>query len=129
MCEHELVDPIEEKDLPDTDNVGIRIPLSLGEVREDFDKKGGPCRVYDIIWHPTTLKKATDDKNVKQVVIELAMAHIKQKKGVELSAKYTIPKLKYKGKTVQLQRIKGKKAPKIEEIKTQTKIIEKAMEK
>eukprot|EP00826_Nyctotherus_ovalis_P018322 TRINITY_DN15471_c0_g1_i2.p1 TRINITY_DN15471_c0_g1~~TRINITY_DN15471_c0_g1_i2.p1 ORF type:complete len:263 (-),score=62.03 TRINITY_DN15471_c0_g1_i2:225-1013(-) len=129
MCEHELVDPIEEKSLPDSEDVGIRIPLSLGEVREDFDKKNGPCRVYDIVWNPLTVKKAVEEKNVRPLVIQLAFAHIKQKKGVELSENFTIPKMKYKGKTVQLQRIKGKKAPKIEEIKSQTKIFEKAIEK
>jgi len=35
--------------------------------------------------------------------------------------------MKYKGKTIQLQRIKGKKAPKIEEIEIQEKIAEKAL--
>jgi hypothetical protein len=31
---------------------------------------------------------------------------------------YTIPKLKYKGKTISAQRIRGKKGPKIEEVKS-----------
>lgn len=137
MCEHELVDPIQEQSLPDSDQVGIRIPLSLGELREDFDKKGGACRVYDIVWNPNTLKKALEDKNVRKAVIELAMDHLKQKKGLPLIDSiaqtrskiigYTLPKMKYKGKTVRLQRIKGKKAPKIEEIKVQEKVAEKVM--
>jgi len=85
MCEHELVDPIEEQALPDSDSIGLRIPLSLGEVREDFDKKGGACRVYDIIWNPKTIKKSIEDKNIRQTLIELALAHIKNKKGMALS--------------------------------------------
>eukprot|EP00831_Metopus_contortus_P080756 TRINITY_DN8333_c0_g1_i1.p1 TRINITY_DN8333_c0_g1~~TRINITY_DN8333_c0_g1_i1.p1 ORF type:complete len:267 (-),score=81.01 TRINITY_DN8333_c0_g1_i1:155-955(-) len=75
------------------------------------------------------IKKSLEDKNVRQAVIELALAHIKQKKGFELSVRYSLPKMKYKGKTVQLQRIKGKKAPKIEEIPIQEKIAEKALDK
>jgi len=127
MCEHELVDPIEEKAIPDSEDVGLRIPLSLGESREDFDKKGGPCRVFDIIWNPKTVQKAIEDKNVRQIMVELSLNHIKQKKALELSEKYTIPKMKYKGKTVQLQRIRGKKAPKIEEIKAEQKAFEKTV--
>jgi len=48
MTAHELVDPFEEKPIPEGDrekfensDTGIRIPLSMGLLREDFDKKGG----------------------------------------------------------------------------------------
>ena len=47
MTAHELVDEFEEKPIPEGDkekfggsDTGIRIPLSLGTKREDFDKKG-----------------------------------------------------------------------------------------
>jgi hypothetical protein len=43
MVYHDLVDPPEEKALPDSEEKGIRIPLSLGEVSEEFDKLGKPC--------------------------------------------------------------------------------------
>lgn len=50
MTQHELVDPFESKTIPKEDankyggsETGIRIPLSLGNVREDFDKKGEPA--------------------------------------------------------------------------------------
>jgi hypothetical protein len=85
MCEHELVDPIQEQAMPDSDNIGLRIPLSLGEVREDFDKKGGVCRVYDFVWNPNTIKKSIEDKNIRQTIIELAMAHLKNKKSIALA--------------------------------------------
>jgi len=38
MTHHELVDPFEEKPIPESEEKGIRIPLSLGSVREDYDK-------------------------------------------------------------------------------------------
>ena len=47
MTNHELVDPFEEKPITKDDankygaaDSGIRIPLSLGGVKEDSDKKG-----------------------------------------------------------------------------------------
>jgi hypothetical protein len=56
MTSHEIVDALEEKDIPDSDQKGIRIPLSLGDVREGFDKKGEPCQIFDVIWNPNTIK-------------------------------------------------------------------------
>lgn len=41
ICSHPLIDAPEEKDLPDMPDdhqVGVRIPLSLGNPRPDFDK-------------------------------------------------------------------------------------------
>jgi len=45
-----MVDPFEEKPIPKEEadklgsgEAGIRIPLSLGEVKEEFDKKGEPA--------------------------------------------------------------------------------------
>jgi hypothetical protein len=46
MVSHNLIDMFEEKSIPQGEreslgtDTGIRIPLSLGIVREDFDKKG-----------------------------------------------------------------------------------------
>ena len=35
--------------------------MSLGEMRKDNDKKGNPCKVFDIIWNPETVKQAKTD--------------------------------------------------------------------
>ena len=51
MTQHEHVDPFEEKPVPQTEEelkkdgptTGLRIPLSLGDVREERDKKGEPA--------------------------------------------------------------------------------------
>jgi len=49
MTHHEIVEPFEHKPIPVEDqekygssDTGVRIPLSLGEVKEDNDKKGEP---------------------------------------------------------------------------------------
>lgn len=68
MTTHELVDPFEEKAIPEGDRekfdnseTGIRIPLSMGQLREDFDKKGGMTQVCDVIWNPKTIERCKTD--------------------------------------------------------------------
>lgn len=118
MTSHELVDPPEKKFLPDSDSPAVRIPLSLGNIHEDFDKKGDPCQVVDVIWNPEAVKSAEKDHNYLHGLVELSFEYIKQKHDLTLSLKYTKPKIKYKGKTVQFQRIRAKKNPKIEQLDT-----------
>ena len=116
MTSHELVDPPGEKHMPDSDQPAVRIPLSLGEIREDFDKKGEPCQVVDVIWNPEAVKKAKKEMLYKQGLVELAFEYIKTKHDLSLNLKYSVPKMKYKGKTIQFQRIRAKKNPKIEQL-------------
>ena len=56
MTSHSLVDPFEQKELPDSSELGIRIPLSLGDPWEDFDKQGNPSVVFDFIWNPSSIE-------------------------------------------------------------------------
>lgn len=65
MTHHEIVEPFEHKPIPVEDqekygssDTGVRIPLSLGEVKEDNDKKGEPVQVYDFIFNTETIKNA-----------------------------------------------------------------------
>jgi len=51
------------------------------------------CQVYDIIWNPTTVKNAQDDPVFRQLMVEFAVAHIKQKKNHELSISYPITRV------------------------------------
>lgn len=51
-------------------------------------------------------------------MIDLSFGYIQEKHKRTLNPKYSIPKLKYKGATVQYQRVKAKKAPKIQTLKT-----------
>ena len=49
-------------------------------------------------------------------MVELAFNYIKQKFDVDLDLRFSIPKMKYKGATVQYQRVKAKKGPHIQEV-------------
>jgi hypothetical protein len=68
MCKHEYVEGFEEKMIPKEDQekygsgeMGYRFPLSMGERREEHDKKGEACMVIDCIWAPVTVDKCLED--------------------------------------------------------------------
>ena len=68
MTQHEIVDNFEQKAVPKEQQEehgaaekGLRIPLSLGDMREESDKKGDPAQVIDVIWAPATIEKAKKD--------------------------------------------------------------------
>ncbi len=87
--------------------------------REDFDKKGEPCQVVDVIWNPDSIRDAKKDVLMRQGMIELAFGYIAEKYKMILDMKFSLPKMKYKGKTIQYQRVRAKKNPKIETLKTE----------
>lgn len=83
MCHHELVDGIEQKAVPKADaekygtaEQGIRIPLSMGERREENDKKGEPAMVIDVIWATATVEQALAEGAFRQSIVELAFNYI-----------------------------------------------------
>lgn len=123
MTSHEFVEGFSQKSIPKSEadkhgtaETGLRIPLSLGQRREESDKKGEPALVVDVIWAPETIAECLTNAGFRQNVVELAFGYIQQKYGLDLDLRFTIPKMKYKGATVQFQRIKAKKNPKIQEI-------------
>lgn len=54
----------------------MRIPLSLGEQREERDKQGEPALVYDVIWATETVTRAQSEPAFRQAIVELAFAYI-----------------------------------------------------
>ena len=53
MTAHPIVEPPEQTD--EAEQTSLRVPLSLGDPKCEFDNKGEPCAVYDIIWNPEVL--------------------------------------------------------------------------
>ena len=83
MCQHDLIEPFEEKMIPAEDQQkygaaerGMRFPLSMGERREEHDKKGEACMVIDVIWSPKTVERCLQDASFRQSVIELAFNYV-----------------------------------------------------
>lgn len=95
---------------------GVRVPLSVGTPVEDFDKKNEPCVTYDLVANPETVSECSKTPHFRETVVTLCLAAVSQKYKIELDNKYKLPKMKYKGNTVQHQRIRKKQVSKIEEI-------------
>lgn len=84
----------------------LRIPLSLSEQRNDYDKHGQECTVFDCVFADKVIKEATSFRPMKVFVIECAMGWIQHKCKVQLDPKFKLPKLKYKGDVIQEHRVR-----------------------
>ena len=118
LCSSDKVDPPKEQHILEMNNQeGIRIPLSLSEIYEDFDVHGTACEVYDIIMNPNTLQKTENQPMIMSFILTLIANRLKERfKKVIIVDKYVrLKNLKYKGKTVRSQRIRARKV-KIDEI-------------
>jgi hypothetical protein len=121
VCCTDFVEKPHEKSLPDQgEEMGIRVPLSVGTGEEDFDKQNTPCVTYDVVLNPASIVAGEDDPNFKHMVVQLCMGSISQKYKMALNPKYRLPKMKYKyeaGSSVtRLQRLRVKKESQIEEV-------------
>ena len=63
LVTHSIIDEPEQKYLVDYEQEGIRIPMSVGREKEDFDKSKEPCKVIDCILTPTTCKRLVKDQD------------------------------------------------------------------
>lgn len=95
---------------------GCRVPLSIGTPVEDFDKKGEPCISYDVVANPEVVEQCSTEPAFREQVVQLCLAAVAQKYKIELDARFKLPKIKYKGTSVQLQRIRKKKESQIQEV-------------
>lgn len=82
----------------------MRFPLSLSEPRQEKDKAGAPCRVYDCVLNDdimqVTMQQSPGGRKLKQFIIELVINWVGQKYGEDealVEGEYVIPKMKYKG--------------------------------
>eukprot|EP01016_Furgasonia_blochmanni_P027462 TRINITY_DN2896_c0_g1_i3.p2 TRINITY_DN2896_c0_g1~~TRINITY_DN2896_c0_g1_i3.p2 ORF type:complete len:188 (+),score=44.60 TRINITY_DN2896_c0_g1_i3:637-1200(+) len=66
--------------------------------------------------NPRVIDSAQKDTGFLTLLYDITQNYLAQKHKLILNEKYSIPKLKYKGKGVEFQRVKGKKAPKIQEL-------------
>jgi hypothetical protein len=86
------------------------IPHSITAHRIDTDKKGGNCIVYDVVYHPKTIRLAEEDGRLKDMVIKTAMDGIESRFTIHTFDRQTIkfPKMTFKG-SVHRSMIREKK--------------------
>ncbi|KAF2881948.1 hypothetical protein ILUMI_24221 [Ignelater luminosus] len=74
------------------------LPHSLAPPREDVDKKGVRCQVFDVVFHPDTLHLAQRNKAFRDMVNNTACDAVESNFDVTLDKKnLKFPKLQYKG--------------------------------
>lgn len=75
-----------------------QIPYSLIPPREDFDQKRQHCVIYDVIFHPDTLRMAGVNKEFRELVNKTALNGLMQTYNIHLdSNNFRFPKSQYKG--------------------------------
>jgi len=100
VCQSEHVDkpaPVEASQ--ESEEIQMRIPMSLGPPREDLDKGGDVCRVYDVVFHPDAVTGALAEDEFRSFMMQLIVYQVQQKHKEELSIEMTFPKVRgnYKG--------------------------------
>ena len=88
----------------------VRIPLSLGPARNDLDKSGEPCIVYDVVFNTDVMQQALHAKEFKDFLVGLGMGWVMEKGGGGLDVQnHTEVKLRgnYKGKFPAMQVVRA----------------------
>ncbi len=115
VCSSDHVDKPahDERAASNNDEFAVRVPMSLGPMREDLDKDGTVCAVYDAVFHSETVTHARDDAEFRAFVLSLIAHQVKQKHGDELGADFTYPRLRgnYKGMAPLPQMMRRRSAP------------------
>ena len=74
------------------------IPYSQSQPRQDIDKSGEKCMVYDVIFHPDTLYLAGKDVRLRDVVHSTALDAVEKSFDVQCERNnLKFPKMKFKG--------------------------------
>lgn len=74
------------------------IPYCQAPPREDIDKNRNRCLVYDVIFHPDTLRLANRNNRFRNLVNDTAVSAVEDSFKIQLDKKnLKFPKLQYKG--------------------------------
>lgn len=93
----------------------MRVPMSIGELVPDVDKKGNPCLVIDVVVSEETVKVATVDLHSKAELVHLITEGIQSKHNLSVSSLRPL-KLGYKGSSVRPQRIRLEKSDMVRDV-------------
>ncbi|XP_077999184.1 protein kintoun-like [Glandiceps talaboti] len=75
------------------------IPYSLSPPRDDLDKAGNRCVVFDCVFNPDTIRMAEKNQRFRTMINDTALDGIEKQFEVKFDRNNTkFPKMKYKGK-------------------------------
>ncbi|XP_071963383.1 uncharacterized protein [Antedon mediterranea] len=123
ICKNDKIEKASSTTTYRTNSDGVKtkgnqwsMPHSMSEGRDDVDKSGGVCRVYDVVFHPDTFAAAEKEPRLKQMMIDTAVNGIENKFNVKFDKPNIkeFKKLKFKGTpvaTILRTNVKGEKEP------------------
>eukprot|EP00210_Caulerpa_lentillifera_P004720 g4504.t1 len=117
----ELLHTLQSSQEQNCDISATRFPLSLSLCRNDVDKQGEPCTVYDCLFNLHVVSEAKRYKELEIFLVGVAMNWLTKKNQVKLNSNYKRPRLLYKGKELAPHRIKVKKEPIVQEMEDRKK--------
>ncbi|GBF96758.1 hypothetical protein Rsub_09614 [Raphidocelis subcapitata] len=94
----------------------LRLPISVGSLRGDADKRGEACGAVDVVLNSGVLAAAARHRPLKAFLIDLVLSQVGQKHGLELDPKYKLPKMAYKGGAPAPQRVRCERQPLVREL-------------
>lgn len=74
------------------------VPIVVSPKREDVDKAGKPCVVFDACMNQAVLLLGVRDKGINILIIETCIELVEDSSGLMLDRNYVLPKLRAKGK-------------------------------
>lgn len=113
-----------EEIIESEDEVGFRIPMSIGEVRPEADKKGEEAKACDVAINPKFFEKIQAIPLFKSFLLAVVFEGLKHKHNLHCTDERVILKNRKAYGTLQMHRIEqreidekmGKKEPSIQEI-------------
>jgi dynein assembly factor 2 len=77
------------------------LPFTQAPPRDDIDKNGNRCVVFDVVFHPDTYRLAENNSQFKKMLNNTALDGVEDNFGVQLDRKnLKFPKMKYKGSPI-----------------------------
>eukprot|EP00056_Hartaetosiga_gracilis_P011760 m.180319 g.180319 ORF g.180319 m.180319 type:complete len:697 (-) comp13574_c0_seq3:286-2376(-) len=128
ICQSDVIEKPVSTRAKENGQVGVKwsLPHSIATHRDDVDKKGGKCIVYDAVFHPDALRLAKKDQRFKEIVVATAIDGISQRfpqhKLDKTNPKF--PKMKFKGvpaRSVIRKKKDGTKPPEKEDVQKKIK--------
>lgn len=98
-----------------SDNGQVRVPMSIGDLTDDIDKKKQVCQCVDVIVNEGCVSRAEEDPEFKKSFVDFILGGIESKHKVRIGNVRAL-KLGYKGEFVKPQRIRVDKANLVKEI-------------
>jgi dynein assembly factor 2 len=101
ICSNEIVGRPKGEQAQENNSKGSNwsLPYFQSPPREDMDKNLNRCLIYDVIFHPDTLKLASCKPSFRKFVNDTAISAVEESFKVTLDKRnIKYPKLKYKGR-------------------------------